>query len=64
MSQKRSEKSWDKIFAEIDTAGPIPDDFLSESKRDHHPPQVRPAVEELFDDNSATEPAAGEAGGK
>ncbi len=60
MSQKRSEKSWDEIFAELDAAGPWPDDFLSESERDHRPPQVRPAIEALFDEDNPTKPTAGE----
>lgn len=63
MSQKRSEKSWDEVFAELDAAQ-IPDDFLSESERDLRPPQARPAIEALFDDDNPTKPAAGEDGGK
>jgi hypothetical protein len=63
MSQKRSEQTWDEVRAELDAA-PIPDDFLSESERDMRPPQVRPAIEELFEDDNPTKPASGEKGGK
>lgn len=63
MSQKRSEKSWDEVLAELDAAQ-IPDDFISESDRDMRPPQTCPAIETLFDDDNPTKPAAGEAGGK
>lgn len=50
MSQKLSEGPWDDVLAELD-AVPIPDDFLAESERDMRLPQVRPAIEELFDDD-------------
>lgn len=60
MSQKRSEKSWDEIFAEIDAAGPFPDDFLSEAGRDMRPPQPRPAVYELFGDTEEGNPTGDE----
>jgi hypothetical protein len=50
MSQKLSEGSWDDVLAELDAAA-IPDEFLSESERDMRPPQVYPAIEELFDDD-------------
>jgi antitoxin VapB len=40
--------SWDEVLAVLD-ADPIPEDFLSGSERDHRPPQVRPALEALFD---------------
>jgi len=43
--------SWDEIFAALD-AVQIPGDFLSESDRDRQPPDVRSAVEEVFDDNN------------
>jgi hypothetical protein len=46
MSQKRSEKSWDEVFAELDAAGPWPDDFLSES--DLHTP-LRAVMEKVFE---------------
>jgi hypothetical protein len=52
MSEKRSEKSWDEIFAELDVAGPFPEDFLSEADRDMRSPQVRPEIEGLFDDDN------------
>lgn len=45
MSQKRSEMSWDEIFAALDAADPFPDDFLSEADRAMRPPQTRPAIE-------------------
>lgn len=48
---KRSEASWDEVLAELDAA-PIPDDFLSELERDMRPPQTRPAIEKLFDDDA------------
>lgn len=64
MSQKRSEQSWDEILAALDAAGPWPDDFLSESERDMRPPQDRPAIESLFDEDNPTKPAAGEDEGK
>jgi hypothetical protein len=63
MSQKRSENSWDEVLAELDAA-PIPDEFLSESERDTRPPQVRPAIEALFDEDNPTKSAAYEDGGK
>jgi hypothetical protein len=44
--------SWDEIFAALDAADPFPEDFLSEAERDMRPPQVRPAIEELFDDDT------------
>jgi antitoxin VapB len=44
--------SWDEIFVALDAAQ-IPDEFLSESERDMRPPDVRPAVEEMFDDDHA-----------
>lgn len=50
MNQKRSDDSWNEILAALDAAQ-IPDDFLSESERDMRPPQVRLAVEEMFDDD-------------
>lgn len=48
MSKERSEKSWDEVFAELDAAGPFPDGFLSDADRDTSPPDVNPAVDELF----------------
>ncbi len=63
MSQKRSEQTWDEVLAELDAAQ-IPDDFISESERDMRPPQVRPAIEALFDKDNPTKPAADEDGGK
>lgn len=50
MSQKQSEQTWDEVLAELD-AVPIPDGFVAESERDMRPPQVRTAIEELFDDD-------------
>lgn len=50
MNQKRSDDSWSEILAALD-ATQIPDDSLFESERDMRLPQVRPAIEELFDDD-------------
>lgn len=44
--------SWDEIFAALDAAE-IPDDFLSESEREMRLPDVRPSVEEMFEDGKA-----------
>lgn len=57
MNQERSEQSWDEVLAALDATGPWPDDFLSEAERDMRPPQVRPAIEALFDEPDEVDPA-------
>lgn len=44
--------AWSEIFSALDAAH-IPDDFLSEAERDMRPPDVRPAVDAMFDDDDA-----------
>jgi hypothetical protein len=43
----------DEIFAALDAAK-IPADFLSDADRDRRPPQDRPALDDLFDDDADT----------
>lgn len=41
-----------EVFAALDAAG-LPADFLSEADRDRRPAQARPALDQLFVDESA-----------
>jgi antitoxin VapB len=42
--------NWNDVFAQLDAAN-IPDDFLSEAERGQESPQVRPALEQLFEES-------------
>ena len=45
----------DEIFAALDAAK-IPVDFLSDADRDRRPPEDRPSLDELFDDDADIDP--------
>ena len=44
--------SWSDVFAELDAAK-VPEEFLSEGERDRRPPARRPALDDLFDEETA-----------
>lgn len=43
--------SWNEVFAALDAAK-LPDDFMSEADRDRRPVEDRPALNQLFEDDS------------
>lgn len=46
--------SLDDVFAALDAAK-IPEDFLSGADRDRRPPEDRPAINDLFEDDADTQ---------
>ncbi len=43
--------SLDEVFAALDAAK-LPEDFMSEADRDRRPPENRPALDQLFEDDT------------
>ncbi len=46
--------SLDDVFAALDAAK-LPDDFMSDADRDRRPPENRPAIDHLFDEEAGPE---------
>jgi antitoxin VapB len=46
--------SLDDVFAALDTAK-LPEDFMSDADRDRRPPENRPALDHLLDDEADSE---------
>ncbi len=46
--------SLDEVFAALDAAR-LPEDFMSDADRDRRPPENRPALDHLLDDEAASE---------